>query len=79
MILHNYGKRLDDSRLEEILNKLNRTVCNRAKHTVEDIDFDSHMLSIVDAIAIYSVCRKIGVWLLKDMNLEAKYGKPVFE
>ena len=77
-ILHRHRKALSRN-LSETLSKLNSTVYNEAKHTVEDIDFDSHMFSIVDALAIYLVCRKIGVCLLKDMDIKTKYGKPVFE
>ena len=78
MILKRRGKVLHHS-LTDILWQLNNAIYNNAKHTVEAIDFDSHMFSIVDAIAIYVVCRKVGVRLLKDLGIATKYGDPVFD
>ena len=78
MILNRRGRVLDRS-LTDILWQLNNAIYNNAKHTVEAIDFDSHMFSIVDAIAVYLVCRKVGVHLLKDLGIATKYGDPVFD
>lgn len=52
------GKRLEGS-VRQPLIILNRAVYNRAKHTIEDIDLDSHMFSVADAIAIYLSCRVV--------------------
>ena len=78
MILNRRGKELDRS-LTDVLWKLNNMIYNNAKHTIEAIDFDSHLFSIVDAIAIYLVCRKVGARLLKGLGISTKYGDPVFD
>lgn len=57
---------------------LNRAVYNRAKHTIEDIDYDSHMFSVADAIAIYLSCRVIGAELICNLGLKTKHGFPIF-
>lgn len=57
---------------------LNRAVYNRAKHTIEDIDYDSHMFSVADAIAIYLSCRVVGADLICNLGLKTKHGVPIF-
>ena len=57
---------------------LNRAVYNRAKHTIEDIDLDSHMFSVADAIAIYLSCRVVGAELICNLGLKTKHGVPIF-
>lgn len=78
MILHRNKYRTLDGELIEILEHLNKLIYNRAKHTIEDISLDHHMFSIADSIAVYLVCRIIGVRLLKDMGITTKYGTLVF-
>ena len=58
---------------------LNRAVYNRAKHTIEDIDFDSHMFSVADAIAIYLSCRVIGAELICKLGLKTRHGVLIFQ
>ncbi len=58
---------------------LNRAVYNRAKHTIEDIDFDSHMFSVADAIALYLSCRVVGAELICNLGLQTKHGVPIFQ
>ena len=58
--------------LYNTLGLLNRMVYNKAKHTIEDIDMDSHMFSIDEAIAIYLVCRILGSKLLKFLGKETE-------
>ena len=57
---------------------LNRAVYNQAKHTIEDIDLDSHMFSVGDAIAIYLSCRVIGAELICRLGLKTRHGVPIF-
>ena len=64
--------------LRQPLIVLNRAVYNRAKHTIEEIDFDSHMFSVTDAIAIYLCCRVLGAELISKLGLRTKYGTPIF-
>ena len=71
------GKRLNGS-LRKALIVLNRAVYNRAKHTIEMIDFDSHMFSAADAIAIYLCCRAMGAKLIGKLALKTKYGTLIF-
>jgi len=67
-----------DSGLSSSLSKLNEMVYNKAKHTIEDIDMDSHMFSVSDAIAIYFVCRILGAKLLKGLGITAADGRILF-
>lgn len=67
-----------DSELSNALRLLNRTVYNKAKHTIEDVDMDSHMFSIADAIAVYLVCRVIGTRLLKGLGITTEDGRVLF-
>jgi hypothetical protein len=79
MILDQIGsKSLLDSDVYNALRILNRTVYNKAKHTIEDIDMDSHMFSIADAIAVYLVCRVLGARLLKGLGLTTADGNTSF-
>ena len=72
------GKRLERS-IKQPIAILNRAVYNKAKHTIEDIDLDSHMFSVADAIAIYLSCRVLGARLIGKLELETKYGIPIFQ
>ena len=72
------GKRLEGS-MRRPLVILNRAVYNRAKHTIEDIDLDSHMFSVADAIAIYLSCRVLGARLIGRLGLKTRYGIPIFQ
>ena len=60
------------------LQYLNRFVYNNAKHTIEDLEWDSHMFSVADALAIYLVCRVLGARILHDSGITTKHGEPVF-
>ncbi len=71
------GKRLNGS-LRKPLIVLNRAVYNRAKHTIEMIDLNSHMFSAADAIAIYLCCRAMGAKLIGKLGLKTNYGIPIF-
>ena len=71
------GERLEGS-VRRPLIILNRAVYNRAKHTIEDIDLDSHMFSVADAIAVYLSCRVMGAELVGRLGLKTKYGVPIF-
>ena len=71
------GKLLDGSVRKPVI-ILNRAVYNRAKHTIEDIDSDSHMFSVEDAIAIYLSCRVIGAKLLCRLGLKTRHGVLIF-
>ena len=73
----NQGKRLKGSILKPLI-ILNRAVYNRAKHTIECIDLDSHMFSVADGIAIYLSCRVIGAELVSGLGLKTKYGDLIF-
>lgn len=61
------------------LQYLNKFVYNTAKHTIEDLDWDEHMFSVADALAIYLVCRVLGAWILRDSGITTKHGEPVFD
>ena len=78
MILKNPEARTLDSNLHNILELLNKFVYNRAKHTIEQIDLNSHMFSVADSIAIYLTCRIVGSQLLKGMGITTTSGVPVF-
>ena len=67
------------SDLRDILSLLNKAVYNQAKHTVETLEWDSHMFSVADAIAVYLACRSIGARLLKDLGITTRNGKAVFQ
>ena len=71
------GRRLDGT-IRKPLIILNRAVYNRAKHTIEDIDLDSHMFSVADAIAIYLSCRVLGARLIGRLGLKTRYEIPIF-
>ena len=71
------GKQLDGSMRKPLI-ILNQAVYNRAKHTIEQIDLDSHMFSVADATAIYLCCRAIGTKLIGKLGLKTKYGIPIF-
>ena len=71
------GKQLDGSMRKPLI-ILNQAVYNRAKHTIEQIDLDSHMFSVADATAIYLCCRAIGAKLIGKLGLKTKYGIPIF-
>ncbi len=81
MIL-NQRSRMLDADLTSILGHLNSAIYNQAKHTIERIaeteEWDGHMFSVADAIAVYLACRKIGARLLKDQGITTKHGVPVF-
>ena len=72
------GKRLTGSSRRPLI-ILNRAVYNKAKHSIEYIDLDSHMFSVADAIAIYLSCRVIGAELIGNLGLKTKYGVPIFK
>ena len=72
------GRRLDGT-IRKPLIILNRAVYNRAKHTIEDIDLDSHMFSVADAIAIYLSCRVLGARLIGRLGLKTRYEIPIFQ
>lgn len=79
MILDKIGSNSPlDSELYNALRLLNRTVYNKAKHTIEDIDMDSHMFSIADAIAVYLICRILGARLLKGLGITSENGQILF-
>ena len=71
------GKQLEGS-LRKPLIILNQAVYNRAKHTIEAIDLDSHMFSVADAIAVYLCCRVLGAKLIAKLGLKTIYGIPIF-
>lgn len=79
MILDRIGSNSPlDANLYNALRLLNRTVYNKAKHTIEDIDMDSHMFSIADAIAVYLICRVLGARLLKGLGITSAGGQILF-
>lgn len=79
MILDQIGSHSPlDSDLCDALRLLNRTVYNKAKHTIEDIDMDSHMFSIADAIAVYLICRVLGARTLKGLGITTADGQILF-
>lgn len=55
--------------LRNVMLTLNRIVYRGAKHSVENIDIDAHLFTPADAIAIYLICRWIGVRLLEPTGL----------
>ena len=57
---------------------LNKAVYNKAKHTVERLDWHSHLFSVADAIAVYLECRVIGARLLRNSDVTTTHGEPVF-
>jgi hypothetical protein len=58
-----------DPTLLDLLNRLNRIVYRRAKHTIERVSLDRHKFAPGDAISIYLVCRWIGVKLLEPTGI----------
>lgn len=58
-----------DAAFLELLVDLNKTIYGKNKHTIEHIDIDAHDYSPVDAIAVYLLCRWVGVKLLKPTAL----------
>ncbi len=72
------GRRLDGI-IRKPLIILNRAVYNRAKHTIENIDLDSHMFSVADAIAIYLSCRVLSARLIGELGLKTRRGIPIFQ
>ena len=72
------GKRLEGSMRQPLI-ILNQAVYNRAKHTIEHIDLDSHMFSVADAIAIYLSCRVLGARLIGRLGLKTRYGVSIFQ
>ncbi len=78
MILRRVGPTRLESELADMLWLLNKSVYNEAKHTVEHLDWDSHLFSVADAIAVYFVCRVIGARLLRDTDIRTNSGQPVF-
>ena len=72
------GKQIEGS-TRKPLAILNQAVYNRAKHTIEDIDFDSHMFSVADAIAIYLSCRVMGAELIGRLGLKTRYGVCIYQ
>ena len=79
MILKKTRGQVLDSDLTETLGHLNRAIYNDAKHTIEDMDLDSHMFSIADSVAVYLACRVVGARLLTGMGITTRYGEPVVE
>lgn len=73
-----HSSSLLDKDLYDALRLLNRTVYRGAKHTIEDIDMDSHMFSIADAITVYLACRILGARLLKDLCITTEDGRVIF-
>ena len=71
------GRRLEGS-VRKPMVILNQAVYNRAKHTIEDFDFDSHMFSVADSIAVYLSCRALGTKLIAKLGLKTKYGDLIF-
>ena len=61
------------------LQYLNKYVYNNAKHTIEHMDWDEHMFSVADALAIYLVCRVLGAQILKGSGITTKHGTLVFD
>lgn len=79
MILHRTSpSSLLDPELYDALDLLNRAIYNKAKHTIEDIDMDSHMFSVADAIAVYLICRLLGARLLKGLGITTADGQLLF-
>lgn len=72
------GRLLDGSARKPLI-ILNQAVYNRAKHTIEDIDLDSHMFSVADAIAIYLSCRVVGAELICKLGLKTEHGVPIYQ
>ena len=64
--------------LSGVLQQLNSLVYNRAKHTIERNNIESHMFSVSDAVAIYLSCRMLGAYLLRDISITTKNGVSVF-
>ena len=77
MILKRHGRGLEVD-LVDTLWRLNATIYNNAKHTIEIVSLDNHMFSVADAIAVYLICRTIGARLLEDSGITTKYGNKVF-
>ena len=71
------GKQLEGSMRKPLI-ILNQAVYNRAKHTIEAIELDSHMFSVADAIAVYLCCRVIGARLIAKLGLKTRNGVPIF-
>lgn len=78
MILKRSGYKKLDVGLSGVLQQLNSLVYNRAKHTIERNDLDSHMFSVSDAVAIYLSCRMLGAHLLRDIPISTRNGLSVF-
>lgn len=80
MLLHKYRNRLPITpTLQSSLDYLNKSIYNRAKHTIETMDLDGHMFSPTDAIAVYLSCRMIGAQLLAKSGITTKHGMPIFQ
>ena len=78
MILKRSGSKNLNVGLSSVLRQLNSLVYNRAKHTIEHNDLDSHMFSVADAVAIYLSCRMLGAHLLRDIPISTRTGLSVF-
>ena len=77
ILSHEKGTQLEGS-VRKPLIVLNQAVYNRAKHTIEALDLDSHMFSVADAIAVYLCCRVLGAKLIAKLGLQTRYGAPIF-
>ena len=78
ILSHENGKQLEGS-VRKPLIVLNQAVYNRAKHTIEALDLDSHMFSVADAITVYLCCRVLGAKLIAKLGLQTRYGVPMFQ
>lgn len=61
-------KNLNDQIFDWLL-MLNRIVYRGAKHAVEELNIDAHRFTPADAIAVYLMCRWVGVSLLEPTGL----------
>lgn len=62
-------KKTLDAAFLKLLVTLNKTIYGKNKHTIEHIDMDAHDYSPTDAIAVYLICRWVGLKLLEPTAL----------
>lgn len=62
-------KKTLDAAFLKLLVALNKTIYGKTKHTITHIDIDAHDYSPADAIAVYLICRWVGVKLLEPTAL----------
>lgn len=62
-------KKTLDAAVLKLLDTLNKTIYGKTKHTITHIDIDAHDYSPADAIAVYLICRWIGMKILEPTGL----------